>query len=300
VTPGAARRQGFEPAFAAGVLDREVASVEVVDAGRGYTPACPLQVRFQTPQESGGVDGGKPAEAKAVLGAPPGRAAGGAGERGKGAGGKKPAEGAGGKKRIKEAAGGWVDQSLSQQVAPGMKAIDERITRLLPPAVSVAFDAAQGRFSFVETTITGLNVTFGPSEAFSSSLARSYKPRPVEREQPLDLSIYYRLAASGAICASGTRRPRPAPAPRRVATRHADGARRSGARRAGAARHGQDPDADGAAGHVQKLRRRGRAGEGAARHRVAAGLPRALPRWPRWAGLTAGGRCGAGAAGLWV
>ena len=152
------------------VMDHEVERVEVTRQGSGYTATYPFKIAIQSPVECGGDANGTAAvlAAKLTPVMPPERA------EGKGSGRGGGGVGGGGSANVTEAG-----------------RLDAVLTKLLPPSVGVAYDREKGRFSFVEKSALGNDIftDLGPR-------------RPIVRENSLDLSVYARLAASGAVCAS--------------------------------------------------------------------------------------------------
>uniref|UniRef100_A0A7S4M0S6 Uncharacterized protein n=1 Tax=Guillardia theta TaxID=55529 RepID=A0A7S4M0S6_GUITH len=144
------------------VLDKEVDRIEILNPGAGYTTSCPWKVKVQSPIDSGGDTNGTTATAIATF--------------------------------------GRLGNTSAKKVAMNSqdtKTIDEVLTRLLPSSVRVEYDPSSNRFSFVEKSLLGNNIStpFGP-------LGKVSRRAPIEKESNLDGSVYWRLAASGAICAS--------------------------------------------------------------------------------------------------
>jgi len=162
------------------VLDRKVDAIKMKNAGVGYQSMRPPSVLIESPGECGGdKELGKSARASVKM--------------------KRGTRVLGGNK------GGSGLSKTSMFVDPssmfvGPKIEDEDINlfiKLYPSSVAIVYSNSSKRYLFSETSMLGFNITtpFGPISQYS-------RRTPISEEIFLDSSVYFRLAAAGAICAS--------------------------------------------------------------------------------------------------
>jgi solute carrier family 25 phosphate transporter 3 len=173
-------QQVLDTASAEAQLDYGVASAQVTTEGFGYSSTLPVKVAIEPPP-SGSMDkslGGRPAKLEAVLTPPPE-----------------------GEENVLRA---WLPPAY----------LKEEVTQLLPSNLQPTLDPCLGKFyiSPIERNDPNYCIYYEndefqvyPSERLSPYFSFLDGPRtryPVERERPLDASVYLRFAACGAACGS--------------------------------------------------------------------------------------------------